>query len=77
VLYNDHHNDYRTVKDDEPLLLDYLAPLVAKEYVLFNNPASTTTSSPKRWFAYSFECDATSHASADQTIAPLLPTRPV
>jgi hypothetical protein len=38
VLYNDHHSDYLTVKDDEPMLLDYLATLVAKEYVLYNNP---------------------------------------
>ena len=37
-MYNDHHNDYLTVKDDEALLLDYLATLVAKEYVLYNNP---------------------------------------
>ena len=38
MLYNDHHSDYLTVKDDEPMLLDYLATLVAKEYVLYNNP---------------------------------------
>jgi hypothetical protein len=38
VLYNDRHPDYLLVKDDEAALLDYLATLVAKEYVLFNNP---------------------------------------
>jgi hypothetical protein len=38
VLYNDHHADYLLVKDSEPALLDYLATLVAKEYVLYNNP---------------------------------------
>jgi hypothetical protein len=26
------------VKDSEPSLLDYLSTLVAKEYVVFNNP---------------------------------------
>jgi hypothetical protein len=40
VLYNDRHADYLFVKDDEPALLDYLATLVAKEYVVFNNPRS-------------------------------------
>jgi len=29
------------VKDDERLLLDYLATLVAKEYVLYNNPRAS------------------------------------
>ena len=38
VLYNDRHPDYLMVKDSEPVLLDYLATLVAKEYVLYNNP---------------------------------------
>ena len=38
VLYNDRHADYLLVKDDEVGLLDYLATLVAKEYVLYNNP---------------------------------------
>ena len=38
VLYNDVHADYLLVKDDEAALLDYLAILVAKEYVLYNNP---------------------------------------
>ena len=38
VFYNDHHADYLLVKDDEAALLDYLATLVAKEYVVYNNP---------------------------------------
>jgi hypothetical protein len=40
VLYNDAHPDYLMVKDDENALLDYLATLVAKEYVVYNNPRS-------------------------------------
>ena len=42
VLYNDHHPDYLLVKDDEAALLDYLATLVAKEYVVFNNPRASS-----------------------------------
>lgn len=38
VYYNDRHPDYLFVKDDEATLLDYLATLVAKEYVVYNNP---------------------------------------
>lgn len=38
VYYNDRHPDYLLVKKDESSLLDYLATLVAKEYVLYNNP---------------------------------------
>ncbi len=38
VFYNDRHEDYLVVRDDEPGLLDYLATVVAKEYVLYNNP---------------------------------------
>jgi hypothetical protein len=38
VFYNDRHEDYLAVKADEAGLLDYLATLVAKEYVLYNNP---------------------------------------
>ncbi len=38
VLYNDRHADYLLVKEDEAALLDYLATLVAKEYVVYNNP---------------------------------------
>jgi hypothetical protein len=38
VLYNDRHPDYLMVKGSEAALLDYLATLVAKEYVVYNNP---------------------------------------
>jgi len=38
VYYNDSHPDYLLTKDDEGALLDYLATLVAKEYVVYNNP---------------------------------------
>ncbi|MGI9052357.1 MAG: ATP-binding protein [Ilumatobacteraceae bacterium] len=38
VLYNEQHADFLLVKDDEPALFDYLATLVAKEYVVYNNP---------------------------------------
>jgi hypothetical protein len=42
VLYNDRHADYLLVKNDEASLLDYLATLVAKEYVLYNNARAGT-----------------------------------
>ena len=38
MFYNDRHADYLLVKDDETGLLDYLSTLVAKEYVVYNNP---------------------------------------
>ncbi len=38
VYYNEVHRDYLLVKDDDAALLDYLATLVAKEYVVYNNP---------------------------------------
>lgn len=38
VFYNPGHPDFLLVKDDEPSLLDYLATLVAKEYVVYNHP---------------------------------------
>lgn len=38
VLYNEQHADYLFVKGSEAELLDYLATLVAKEYVVYNNP---------------------------------------
>lgn len=38
VYFNDGHADYLLVKDDEVSLLDYLSTLVAKEYVIYNNP---------------------------------------
>ncbi len=42
VLFNEGHPDYLRVKDDEGLLLDYLATLVAKEYVVYNNPRASS-----------------------------------
>lgn len=42
VFYNDRHADYLLVKDDEASLLDYLATLVAKEYVVYNNPRAAS-----------------------------------
>lgn len=42
VFYNDRHEDYLLVKNDEAGLLDYLATLVAKEYVLYNNPRAAS-----------------------------------
>jgi Histidine kinase-, DNA gyrase B-, and HSP90-like ATPase len=42
VFYNDTHGDYLLVKDSEPMLLDYLATLVAKEYVVYNNPRASS-----------------------------------
>ncbi len=38
VFYNESHADYLMVKGSESELLDYLATLVAKEYVVYNNP---------------------------------------
>jgi hypothetical protein len=38
VFYSERHPDYLLVKDDEATLLDYLSTLVAKEYVVYNNP---------------------------------------
>jgi hypothetical protein len=38
VFFKDVHGDYLMVKDSEAMLLDYLATLVAKEYVVYNNP---------------------------------------
>lgn len=38
VYYNDRHPDYLMIKAEEAALLDYLSTLVAKEYVVFNNP---------------------------------------
>jgi hypothetical protein len=42
VLYNEQHADFLLVKDDEPVLFDYLATLVAKEYVVYNNPRAAS-----------------------------------
>jgi len=41
VFFNDVHGDYLMVKDSESMLLDYLATLVAKEYVVYNNPRAS------------------------------------
>jgi len=38
VFYNENHADFLMVKSDPQSLLDYLATLVAKEYVVYNNP---------------------------------------
>lgn len=42
VYYNDRHPDYLLVKTDERALLDYLSTLVAKEYVVYNNPRAAS-----------------------------------
>ena len=41
VFFNDVHGDYLTVKESEPMLLDYLSTLVAKEYIVYNNPRAS------------------------------------
>jgi len=41
VLYNDGHADYLAAKGNDDALLDYLAALVAKEYVVYNNPRAS------------------------------------
>ncbi len=38
VFYNESHPDYLMLKDSEQALIDYLSTLVAKEYVVYNNP---------------------------------------
>ena len=43
VYYNDGHPDYLLVKADERSLLEYLSTLVAKEYVVYNNPRAQPT----------------------------------
>lgn len=42
VYYNDEHPDFLMLKDDQAALLDYLSTLVAKEYVVYNNPRAET-----------------------------------
>ena len=42
MLYNEQHADFLLVKDDGPALFDYLATLIAKEYVVYNNPRADT-----------------------------------
>jgi hypothetical protein len=41
VFYNERHPDFLLVKETEQELLDYLATLVAKEYVVYNNPLAS------------------------------------
>jgi hypothetical protein len=41
VFFNDTHADFLMVNDSEAVLLDYLATLVAKEYVVYNNPRAS------------------------------------
>jgi hypothetical protein len=41
VFFSDVHGDYLMVKDSEAMLLDYLSTLVAKEYVVYNNPRAS------------------------------------
>ncbi len=38
VYINESHSDFLLVKESETMLLDYLSTLVAKEYVVYNNP---------------------------------------
>jgi hypothetical protein len=42
VFFNEAHADYLMVKGSESALLDYLATLVAKEYVVYNNPRASS-----------------------------------
>ena len=42
VFFNDVHGDYLMVKKSETGLLDYLATLVAMEYVVYNNPRASS-----------------------------------
>lgn len=42
VLYNREHSDYLLAKGDDAALLDYLSTLVAKEYVVYNNPRAAS-----------------------------------
>ena len=42
VYFNDVHSDYLMVKDSDVALLDYLSTLVAKEYVVYNNPRASS-----------------------------------
>jgi len=43
VYFNVSHSDYLMVKESEVMLLDYLSTLVAKEYVVYNNPRADPT----------------------------------
>jgi hypothetical protein len=41
VFFNENHGDYLMVKESESMLLDYLATLVAKKYIVYNNPRAS------------------------------------
>ena len=43
VYFNESHSDFLMVKESEMMLLDYLSTLVAKEYVVYNNPRADPT----------------------------------
>lgn len=43
VYFNESHSDFLMVKESEMMLLDYLSTLVAKEYVVYNNPRADAT----------------------------------
>ena len=43
VYFNESHSDFLMVKESETMLLDYLSTLVAKEYVVYNNPRADPT----------------------------------
>ena len=43
VYFNESHSDFLMVKESEGMLLDYLSTLVAKEYVVYNNPRGNPT----------------------------------
>ena len=43
VYFNESHADFLMVKESETMLLDYLSTLVAKEYVVYNNPRADPT----------------------------------
>ena len=60
VLYNEQHADYLLVKDNETALLDYLATLVAKEYVVYNNPRADTDELAEETRPHAHPCPPTS-----------------
>ena len=41
IFYNDQHPDYLSVKSDPISKLHYLMTIIAKEYVLYNNPGAS------------------------------------
>ncbi len=52
VLYNQDRPDFLMLKDDESAMLDYLATLVAKEYVATTTRWRRRRNWQKRWFAW-------------------------